>query len=462
MKKALAVLLVLIMIPMLFYGCQSSPKQEPSGDVTSSQSSAPDASSAAVKSDFDPLKYSGQEVVFSCLDTTIYKKFDSLLPKLEKDTGIKLTIDYIPENAYITKMQVVNSSQTGEYDASYANAKMYPGWFASGWVQPLDDYLNDPTKTFPDFKYDDFIPGLTQDLKYNDKIMAIPWESESNILYYNKNMFAEAGLTTPPKTMEEVAEYAKKLHNPAAGHAGIAMLGTRESGVNGFTWIMQWFALGGNWKPEGKEPYTVLADEPAINATKLWTNLLTNYAPEGIANYGWNELYLSMQQEKVAMIIATTSDYPELADPSKSKVADHLGCACIKGMGDKYTIGNISTWIMSSAGKNKDATWVAMQYMTSEASQKSMVTEQDFVGVTRQSVMDSDEFAKQFDPEWAAAAKEAYQHAIMEYSPAIPQGPQIREYLGIALSKCLSGQATPEAAMKEANDNVVKLLAKNK
>ena len=73
--------------------------------------------------------------------------------------------------------------------------------------------------------------------------------------------------------------------------------------------------------------------------------------------------------------------------------------------------------------------------------------------------MDSEEFANMFDAEWATAASEAYAHAIMEYSPAIPQGTQIREYLSIALSKCLSGQMEPKEAMIEANEATIKLLA---
>ncbi len=456
MKRSIAwVLSLIILTALVLSGCQSGAPQT----VSSMPSSAAPEESSQVAPAYDPKAYAGTELVFSCLDTANYKKLDNLLPTLEEETGIKLTIDYIPENAYMTKLQVVLASQTGEYDACYANNKMYPELFPSGWIEPLDAYLSDSSKTDPTYKYEDFVPKIAQSIMFENQIMGIPFGTESSILYYNKQMFEAAGLTEAPKTMQDVYDYAKKLTDPAKGIAGIAMLGTREGNVNGYGWIMQWLAMGGTWTPEGKEPYTVLADEAAIKTTEMWTDMLTNYGPQGISNYGWNELYLSMQQEKVAMVIATTKDYPLFVDPSKSKIGDHLGYACIQGEGNDYTVGNIAAWLMPKSGKNKDAAWAAIQYLTSEKSQLRQVNEKDSVDITRQSVIDSEVFGSKYNPEWAAASKEAYAHGAVQYTPLIAQGGQIREYLAIALSKCLSGQATPKDAMTEANENVKKLLA---
>ena len=451
-KRSIAILLSAALVLFFLAGCSKPAPQ------ASTAAKAPAAAPAAA---FNPKAYTGTNLVFSCLDTVNYKKLTNLFSHLKDDTGINLTIDYIPENAYMTKLQVVLSSKTGEYDASYANNKMYPVLFPAGWIEQLDSYLKDPVKTDPTYNYADIVPKIAQSLTFQGKIMGIPFGSESSLLYYNKTMFAAAGLTTPPKTMQDVYDYAKKLHNPKKGVAGIAMLGTREGNVNGYGWIMQWLTMGGTWTPAGKEPYTVLADDTAVKCTTMWTDLLRNYGPPGISNFGWNELYLAMQQEKVAMVIATTKDYPVFVDPTKSKIGDHLGYACIQGpAGTDFTVGNIGAWVMPNSGKNKDAAWAAIQYMTSAASQLRQVQEMDSVDIIRQSVLSSQVFGSKYNAEWAAATKEAFAHGSVEYTPLIPEGGQIREYLAIALSKCLSGQATPAAAMKEANDNVKKLLTK--
>ena len=458
MKKFLLVFLVFVMLTSLISACGSNAPATTATTSTPADSQAPAASTPAEETVKDDKPYAGTEVVFSCLDTANFRFIEKHLPELEAKTGIKGSIEYIPESAYMTKLQVVLSSGTGEFDGMYANNKMYPALFSSGWIYELDNYINDPKLTDPSWDYKDFITKLGSSLTYEGKILGVPFGVESGMLYYNKKMFADAGITAPPKTMDDVLAYAKLLNKPDKGQAGFATVGTREGNVNGYTWIMIWKTLGGAWRPEGKEPYTVLADEPAIHATTIWTELLSKYGPQGIANYGWNELFLSLQQEKVAMAMATTKDYPVLTDPTKTKIGDSLGFACIEGPGDEYTVSNISAWMISKTSKHPEAAWQMLQFLTSKEFQLDQVEKGESVQQTRTSVLDSDTFAKKLNPEWSAAAKQAYSHGIVEYTPLIPQSNQIRECLSIGLSKALSGQATPEAAMKEANENVKKIL----
>ncbi len=51
---------------------------------------------------------------------------------------------------------------------------------------------------------------------YKDKKCFLPWESDAYALYYNKKLFAEAGIAAPPKTMSELAQDAQKLTKRAA------------------------------------------------------------------------------------------------------------------------------------------------------------------------------------------------------------------------------------------------------
>jgi multiple sugar transport system substrate-binding protein len=47
--------------------------------------------------------------------------------------------------------------------------------------------------------------------QYNGVRCALPLLADATGLYYNKTLFKEAGLTAPPKTLSQLAEYAKKL-----------------------------------------------------------------------------------------------------------------------------------------------------------------------------------------------------------------------------------------------------------
>ena len=64
---------------------------------------------------------------------------------------------------------------------------------------------------------------------YKGKTYSIPFATTLYGLIYNKDMFKEAGIVdangepTPPKTLKELREYAKKLTNPKAGQYGMIM-----------------------------------------------------------------------------------------------------------------------------------------------------------------------------------------------------------------------------------------------
>ena len=60
---------------------------------------------------------------------------------------------------------------------------------------------------------DDLFPAPLIQCKQGDKIYCLPWGTDLYALYWNKDMFEAAGLDpeVPPKTMEELAEFADKL-----------------------------------------------------------------------------------------------------------------------------------------------------------------------------------------------------------------------------------------------------------
>jgi multiple sugar transport system substrate-binding protein len=58
---------------------------------------------------------------------------------------------------------------------------------------------------------DAFAPAAVTYTNFDNKQCALPSLTDAFGLYYNKDLFAKAGLTDPPKTMTELMDYAKKL-----------------------------------------------------------------------------------------------------------------------------------------------------------------------------------------------------------------------------------------------------------
>jgi multiple sugar transport system substrate-binding protein len=90
---------------------------------------------------------------------------------------------------------------------------------------------------------DRYSETVIKDASYKDKVVGVPLFSSGTALYYNTDMLAEAGLSGPPTTMDQIWEYAKKLAKvDASGNvtrSGISLrLSGQGSGVAEKFWIL--------------------------------------------------------------------------------------------------------------------------------------------------------------------------------------------------------------------------------
>lgn len=67
------------------------------------------------------------------------------------------------------------------------------------------------------FDMDNVVKELTDYVYYEDQVVAMPYTRGTAILYYNKDLYAEAGLDHAPTSLEELNEYAKKIYDNSDG-----------------------------------------------------------------------------------------------------------------------------------------------------------------------------------------------------------------------------------------------------
>lgn len=157
---------------------------------------------------------------------------------------------------------------------------------------------------------DDFVDGVANYYRINDKFYSVPFNSSNAILYYNKSLFGKAGLDPekPPTSFGEVIAAGKKIKQ-----AGVA-----EYGITWplHTWfIEQWLAnqgalLANNENGRADRATDILADSEAMKTIMSWWKKLYEeklYAYSGKPEDwdGANNLFVSGQ---AAMLITSTSD----------------------------------------------------------------------------------------------------------------------------------------------------------
>ena len=76
-------------------------------------------------------------------------------------------------------------------------------------IIPVEDFLADE----PAYR-NDFVEGFIENSQYGGKIWSIPFQRSTPLLYYNKEMFAEAGLDPEkPQTTNELLNTWKAHHS---------------------------------------------------------------------------------------------------------------------------------------------------------------------------------------------------------------------------------------------------------
>lgn len=123
------------------------------------------------------------------------------------------------------------------------NLNVYASYAKDDLLWSADDVLSDAVKS-------DLLPNFVKSGTYEGKMYGMPDLSSARALFYNKDLFAKAGIAAPPKTWDEFVADAKKISALGNGTVGYAMpLGPEEAQAEYSIWM---FNNGGDWKTDGK------------------------------------------------------------------------------------------------------------------------------------------------------------------------------------------------------------------
>ena len=118
-----------------------------------------------------------------------------------------ITIEWVTAPYGEIVNQVVNMAGAGnKVDVIFGEIDWVPGMVDAGLAAPIRDILSD------DF-VNDFYPDVLKSFEVDGKPYGIPLYVSPYVLYYNKDLFKQAGLdpNKPPKTYDEMLGYAQKL-----------------------------------------------------------------------------------------------------------------------------------------------------------------------------------------------------------------------------------------------------------
>jgi multiple sugar transport system substrate-binding protein len=211
---------------------------------------------------------------------------------------------------------------------------------------------------------------------YNGDQCSLPVLSDAYGLYYNKDMFAKAGITHPPKTLSELESDAKKLTvlNPD-GSIKVAGYDPLQSFYES-TQLYNGDYSGGIWY-DGNGNSAFASDPSWANLLQWQKSFITDvYGPDGYhklqaffsklggADSEWSSAH-GFETEQVAMMMDGEWRNAFIADDGSDVNYATAPFPVADDTADLYGAGQIGGDVVGipSNAKNPDAAWLLLKYL---------------------------------------------------------------------------------------------------
>ena len=192
------------------------------------------------------------------------------------------------------------------------------GFAQSDIIYPLSDILSPSTQS-------NLIQKFLKDEDYNGVPYGIPWTTSTRAMFYNKKIFAAAGISTPPTTWAQEEADAAKIK--AKGYIGYGMpLGPEEAQAE----LLLWFLGNGGGYVDSSGTYAI--NSPQNIAT---LNFMKAFAATGDTqpNPGGTDrtvVWTDFAQGKLGMVLGSPAVIPSIQSAGVLQSSDY-GVADIPG-----------------------------------------------------------------------------------------------------------------------------------
>ncbi|MFY0758898.1 ABC transporter substrate-binding protein [Metabacillus dongyingensis] len=320
-------------------------------------------------------------------------------------------------------------------------------WADAGAVQDLDENIKKDQ-----FDTSRIIPAALERMVVKEKTYALPITmSMSSNLLYNKEAFEKAGLTSPPETMEELMEYAKKLTLRDKDN-NITQIGF----VPDYPWIDNVFwpiVFGGSFYDDATGEVTPNGDEN-ITAIEFQHQFYEEFGEAEIDKFRSGMGKMDTKQDplltgKLAMMIGWEYNFEDERGPEGP-----IGIAPFPYPADKPElkgsgmVSPVAMFIPKNA-KHKNEAWEFLKFLLSDDSQVKIATTDHKIPIIKD-VLDDPLLTENKDMEPMLPFYEAAKNDNLK---GFPNSIYINEYLQ-ALTEETEKTLKGTVSAKEAMDNV--------
>ncbi|HET7628130.1 MAG TPA: ABC transporter substrate-binding protein [Bacillales bacterium] len=306
-----------------------------------------------------------------------------------------------------------------------------------------------------------FFPQLWDMMDYNGDIYAVPYNTDTRVLFYNKDLFKKAGLdpNDPPETWQELWEYANKLdvkNGDQYETIGFYPLW----GVGKDIWLENADGdayFNSDMKPVINDPTSV----EVMNWLKKWNE---KYGMDTIHRY---DAYFKNSQAnpfltgKLGMYVQAATFYTQIRDYAKDL---NFGVTLMPefkpGSGHTSWGGGFEVEIPKGS-KHPDAAWEFIKYLTGKQAQKywAVHTFDNVANIeAAKAAGDSPKLNDESQMVYKVATESVKNNVVTPYPL---KAPNFLDKVNPPLDKALLGQMPVEKALNQAQHAVEQSIKAN-
>ena len=351
--------------------------------------------------------------------------------KQNPDANVKLL--ELPEAADQQREQQIQRLQakSDECDVLGMDVIWTAEYAAQGWLQDITDAVEK--------RKDEFVPSTVETALYEDKYWAMPFNTNAGFLYYRDDEVSE-----PPSDWEGVYKQGQQDN-------GVVYQGFRYEGLT-VNFLELLYSAGASVVNEDATEATADSQEVRDVLTFMADGIKDGAAPKAVTTYKEEESRRAFESGNATFMRNWPYAY---ALGKESKIADDFAITTFPGYGGNEGAGVLGGYdlAISAYSKNPEGALAFMNFATSPDQQVIQASEATLPPVLTEVYSDPKvEKAMPFAADLLKAVEQA------QPRPVSPVYPQISEAIFTNVYSALQGDASPDEAASQMNEDIQKAI----
>jgi len=324
-------------------------------------------------------------------------------------------------------------------DISHMATRWMAGFAKDGALAPIEGLMSDAFTA-------SFVPTYLDLQKQDGHTWGLPIAASARGMFYNKDLFAKAGITDIPTTWDETLAAAEKINALSDDIYGFGLQGN-DLDTEGYWFYSLWTHGGDIFDGNGKSG---LASEAAIAATNNYIRFIeAGVTQPGVAGSSREDLQNLFSAGKLGIVLSGPWLNAQLADEAPELP---YGIAAIPMKTNAATYGVTDTISVLANSKVKESAVKFLEYMFNDENRLEFGKLEGFVPVLNS--MAAEPYFTQ-DPNMAVFLEMG---PVARFAPLVPHWEEMADALKTSLSKAYSGDLDAATALQSAADKMNELL----